>query len=87
MDSGSNYHVTPNSETLDQVHSVGKAHLLTCTGEKASVTGIGSVFLPYSKLHLNDVLIVPSATKNLLSVQKLANDNQVKLLSLILSVL
>lgn len=81
MDSGANFHVTPHVEQLDQATSVGKpTHLYTCTGEKTSISGVGFVSLPTnsdSQLHLNDVLIVPSATKNLLSVNKLTADNNV----------
>lgn len=80
MDNGSNYHVTPNSENLDQVNYVCKSYLYTCTVEKATIAGIGSRFLPSSKLHLNDILIVPSTTKNLLSVPKLVEDIQVQIL-------
>ena len=77
MDSGSNFHVTPTPENLDNVNPVGMSHLITCTGEKARITGIGSTLFSPSKLHLNDVLIVPSATKKLLSVHKLTEDNRV----------
>lgn len=81
MDSGANYHVTPFSDQLENYTQVGKTHLFTCTGEKTKVVGIGSTSLstssPKSKLILNDVLLVPSATKNLVSVNRLTQDNAV----------
>lgn len=76
MDSGANYHVTPYMDNLDQVTSLGKTtHLYTCTREKTNITGIGSISL--SDLQLNDVFVVPTTTKNLLSVNKLIADNLV----------
>lgn len=70
MDSGASYHVTPHSAQFED---------FTPTGEQASVTGIGSVslFQNNSKLQLNDVLLVPTATKSLISVSKLTSDNPV----------
>lgn len=80
MDSGANYHVTPFTEQLEHVDSVGKhTHLLTCTGDVTPIVGVGSgsLSLPHSKLSLRDVLVVPNATKNLLSVHKLTTDNAI----------
>lgn len=70
MDSGVSHHMIAHVEHL-QNFTLGKTHLFTCTGEKVCVAGIGSssLSLPNSKLHLNKVLVVPSATKNLISVK------------------
>lgn len=83
IDSGANYHVTPHSERLDHVDSLGNpVHLHTCTGDITRVVGIGSgsLSLPHSNLSLKDVLVVPNATKSLLSVQRLTADNPVEVL-------
>ena len=80
MDSGANYRVTLDSENLNHVNPIGKSHLLTCTGERTRVSGIGFMTFPSSKLSLNEVFVVPSATKQLLSVNKLVTDNNVDVL-------
>ena len=58
VDSGANYHVTLYSDDLDYVVPTGKSHLTTCNGTQSPILGIGSTS-------------IPSATKNLMSVNKL----------------
>lgn len=80
MDSGANYHVTPHFEQLEEIAPTSKSHLITCTREQTPILGVGSTVIPCahaSKLRLNDVLYVPSATKSLMSVNKLVRDNPV----------
>ncbi|KAK4253216.1 hypothetical protein QN277_010546 [Acacia crassicarpa] len=79
MDSGANYHVTPNSEQLEDVTPVGTFYITTCTRQPSSIAGIGSVTIPcnQSQLILKTVLHVPSATKNLINVNHLIVDNPV----------
>ena len=78
VDSGSTDHVTSELEKLtihdkygghDQVHSA--------SGVGMEIDHIGSSILhtPSSDIHLNKILHVPKATKNLLSVHRLARDN------------
>lgn len=78
FDSGATHHVTPHSAHLDHF-TPGNMSLYTCTGDKTPVTGIGTAALHSScaNLLLKDVLVVPAATKNLLSVHRLAKDNPV----------
>lgn len=80
MDSGATHHVASTSEQVDHVDSVGKPqHLLTFIGTKTPILGTGSASLPCSRstLKLNNALLVPNATKNLLSVHKPVKDNEV----------
>jgi len=71
MDSSASYHVLPNANQFEQFASIGKRYLFTCTGEKTNIIGIGNTSLPKSNLSIKNVLIVPSATKKLLSVDRL----------------
>ncbi|KAK4276094.1 hypothetical protein QN277_019083 [Acacia crassicarpa] len=79
MDSGANYHIIPHSGQFEEMIPTGKSHITTCTGEQRPILGIGTVTIPckQSKFHLKDVLYVPSATKNLMSVNRLVQDNSV----------
>ncbi|KAK4262401.1 hypothetical protein QN277_027966 [Acacia crassicarpa] len=80
MDSGANYHVSPDPDHFEEITPSGKSHLITCTGERSPILGIGSATIPCtlnSNLRLRDVLYVPTATKNLLSVNRLLRDNLV----------
>lgn len=88
FDSGASHHVASSSTHLDN-YIPGTSSPYTCTGARTPVTGIGTATLhtPHSKLLLKDILVVPAATKNLLSVQKLTHDNPVTLISLTLFVL
>lgn len=79
MDSGATHHITPYTEQLENFTLVGMSHLFTCTGEQAKIAGVSTASLSgsNSKLHLNDVLLVANATKQLMSVNKLIMDNNV----------
>lgn len=78
FDSGASHHVASSSTHLDS-YIPGNSSLFTCTGARTPVTGIGTatLYTPHSSLRLKDILVVPAATKNLLSVQKLTRDNPV----------
>jgi len=80
MDSGASYHVAPKATQLNQFAPTSKKYLFTCTGEKVDIVGIGNTSLPKSNLSIRNMLIVPSATKKLLSVDRLTGDNQVKVI-------
>ncbi|KAK4252532.1 hypothetical protein QN277_014520 [Acacia crassicarpa] len=82
MDSGASHHVISNSAHLDSTAPTGNMSLYTCTGKKAKIHGIGSAFLscPTSNLKFNEVLVVSSTTKNLLSVNRLIKDNSVSII-------
>jgi len=80
MDFGASYHVSPNANQFDQFATNGKKYHFTCSREKANIVGIGNTSLPKSNLSIKNVLIVPSTTKKLLSVDRLTSDNQVKVI-------
>lgn len=71
FDSGATHHITPTTAQLENF----------IPGNLTPVTGIGTVKLqtPSNDLLLTDVLVVPAATKKLLSVQKLTHDNPVNI--------
>jgi histone deacetylase 1/2 len=71
-------HITGNLEKLmirDQYHGKDKIHTANGEGMHISHIGHSSIQTPNHELHLKNILHVPSATKNLLSVHKLASDN------------
>jgi histone deacetylase 1/2 len=82
-DSGATHHVTPD------VHNLGDAVSLTDSdqihignGQGLSISSVGSMSIsspvyPHINLKLNNLLHVPSITKNLVSVSKFAKDNNV----------
>jgi hypothetical protein len=55
----------------DQVHTTSGA------GMKISNIGHTTLHIPLKILHLNNILHVPSAHKNLVSVHRLASDNNI----------
>jgi len=78
--SGASFHVTGNSQNIQQLnHFERPDHIYIGNGEGLQVFGSGSSCLQNSKfpLYLNNLLHVPSITKNLLSVVKFALDNNV----------
>lgn len=78
FDSGASHHVASHPAQLDN-YTPGNMSLFTCTGDRTPVTGIGTAKLKtsHADLVLKNVLVVPAATKNLLSIQKLTQDNPV----------
>jgi hypothetical protein len=79
-DSGATDHITGNLEKLmirDQYHGKDKIH--TTNGEGMHISHIGhtSIQTPNCDLHLKNILHVPSATKNLVSIHKLTLDNDI----------
>ncbi|KAL4291628.1 hypothetical protein GQ457_14G026100 [Hibiscus cannabinus] len=81
VDSGASHHVSPDSSKLvDGVEYSGPGKLIVGNGMHIGISRIGqSSLLSTSSrtLRLNNVLHVPSITKNLVSVSKLARDNNV----------
>jgi histone deacetylase 1/2 len=77
-DTGATDHVTGELDKMmirDRYNGGEQIH--TANGSGMDITHIGRVIChtPERKLFLNNVLHVPSATKNLVSVHKLASDN------------
>jgi hypothetical protein len=79
-DSGATDHITSDLEKLavhdkyagnDQIHTAGGA------GMSISHIAHNTIHTPCSQLQLNNILRVPQASKNLISVHRLASDNNV----------
>ena len=77
-DSGASDHVTSDLEKLtvrDKYTGRDQVHTASGAGMKISNIGHTTLHTPLKVLHLNNILHVPSASKNLVSVHKLARDN------------
>jgi hypothetical protein len=80
FDTGATDHITRalNQLTVHDKYQ-GRDHVHTANGNSMHISHIGHSILltPSSPLHLKNVLHVPSASKNLLSVHKVTLDNDV----------
>lgn len=82
-DSGAMHHVTSDAQLMSQSSTYsGFEQIRMGNGQGLSITSIGSSkfvspIVPNVTLSLNNMLLVPSITKNLVSVPKFAKDNQV----------
>ena len=79
LDSGATHHVTSitNSMNTNSEYS-GTGKLTLGDGSKLPITHIGHITLPTShSLHLKNVLMVPSITKNLINISKFTIKNDV----------
>ncbi|KFK45117.1 hypothetical protein AALP_AA1G346500, partial [Arabis alpina] len=80
MDSGATHHMTSDLHTLHSSQPYnGQDAVLIGDGSGLSITHTGSLSLPSSSrnLALNSVLCVPNIQKNLVSVYRLCNQNNV----------
>ena len=87
LDSGATHHLTNNIENLQISEEFkGTDQLVISNGQGLSITHIGHAFLSHrssnflsthTKIALKDILLVPSITKNLLSISKLTSDNPI----------
>ncbi|KAL4379783.1 hypothetical protein GQ457_02G018970 [Hibiscus cannabinus] len=81
VDSGASHHVSPDSSKLvDSADYAGPGNLTVGNGMHLGISRITlhpSLISSSHTLYLNNVLHVPSITKNLVSVSKLARDNKV----------
>ena len=78
MDSGATDNITSNLEKLsihDRYKGHDKIHTASGAGMEISHIGHSTVTTPSRDLHLNNVLYVPKANKNLVSVHRLTSDN------------
>ena len=80
VDSGATNHITGELEKVtvrEKYHGQDQVH--AANGEGMRISHIGnSVFkTPHKKIHLRRILHIPSASKNLLSVHRIALDNNV----------
>ncbi|KAK2420319.1 putative mitochondrial protein [Trifolium repens] len=82
-DSGASHHVTPDASNLSDAASLpGSDQVLMGNGQGLTINSIGSMCFTSqtnlkTSLTLNNLLLVPSITKNLMSVSKFAQDNNV----------
>lgn len=78
LDSGASHHVTTDLNNL-ALHSPydGTEELIIGDGTGLKITHIGSLSFPYlsSNIKLNNVLHVPSISRNIISISQLCNDN------------
>ena len=77
-DSGASNHVTGELEKLsvrDKYNGRDQVHTASGAGMKNSNIGHTTLHTPVKDLHLKNILHVPSASKSLVSVHKLARDN------------
>lgn len=82
-DSGATHHITLDPQHLTQYSNyAGSEQVHMGNGQGLTISSIGtsqfsSPFNSVVVLKLNDLLLVPSITKNLVSVSKFAKDNHV----------
>lgn len=78
LDSGASHHVTNDLNNLS-LHAPydGTEELLVGDGMGLKISHIGSMYL--SSLKLNNVLVVPAMTKNVISLSQLCKDNPVSI--------
>ena len=80
-DSGASHHATNDPHNLLQSSTAaGNEHILMANGTGTRISSIGSnlfrsPYFPNTTLSLKNLLLVPSLTKNLLSVSKFTRDN------------
>jgi hypothetical protein len=77
IDSGASYHTTPTEGMLSCSHPPPPTHptsIVFGNGSTLSVTSVGASVLP-GPFYLNDVLVAPHITHNLLFVRRFTTDN------------
>nr|KYP75308.1 hypothetical protein KK1_008029 [Cajanus cajan] len=80
FDSGASNHVTHDPNQFQEISEHdGKTSLVVGNGERLKIHAYGTAALDTCQrsLNLHDLLYVPKITKNLLSVSKLATDNNI----------
>ncbi|KAH9695792.1 Fe2OG dioxygenase domain-containing protein [Citrus sinensis] len=85
LDSGATHHLTNNVANMNIREELrGSDQLIIGNGQGLPITHIGDAFLTFKssntkhhhpQIALKDILLVPSITKNLLSISKLTSDN------------
>jgi hypothetical protein len=77
IDSGASYHTTPTTGMLSHSHQPPSTHptsIVVGNGSTLPITSVGASVLP-GPFYLNDVLVAPHITHNLLSVRRFTTDN------------
>lgn len=79
-DSGSTHHITSNPDLIQSSHHhCGKSSILTADGSPPPITLSRNTLMSIqnNQILLNDILLVPFATKSLMYVHKICKDNEV----------
>ena len=82
-DSGASNHITSDAQNISQRSDyTGNDKLIVGNGAKLNISHVGSSIIsshtiPQTPLFLNNILHVPSITKNLLSISQFTKDNDV----------
>jgi histone deacetylase 1/2 len=80
MDTGATDHITGELEkltTCEKYQGGDQVHTASGSGMEIQYVGHGTLYSPTRNLHPNNILHVPSANKDLLSVHRVASDNNV----------
>jgi len=80
MDTGATDHITGELEKLtirDKYSGNEQVHAANGTGMEIGYVGHSVLHSPRTHIHLNNVLHVPQASKSLISINRLARDNNV----------
>ena len=80
MDTGATDHITSDMERLtvrDKYHGADQVHAANGSGMEITHVDHSLLRSPISNINLKNILHVPKANKNLLSVYRLTNDNGV----------
>jgi hypothetical protein len=80
MNTGATNHITGDLKKLsirDKYHGEEQIHTASGGGMKISHVGKSTIYTPYCNLKLLNILHVPQTIKNLVSVHRLALDNNV----------
>ncbi|GJR41372.1 retrovirus-related pol polyprotein from transposon RE1 [Tanacetum coccineum] len=80
VDSGASSHMTSTTSNLDSASTyVGNEFIIFANGQTAPISHVGKTNIT-PHIVLQDVLVVPHITKNLLSISKLTHDSKVDVL-------
>jgi hypothetical protein len=77
IDSGASYHTTPTTDMLSHSHPPPSTHpnsIVVGNGSTLPITSVGDSVLP-GPFYLNDILVAPHITHNLLSVCRFTTNN------------
>jgi len=80
MDTGATGHITGELDRLtvrDRYNGGDQVHTASGSGMKIDHIGHSTLCFPSSQIHLKNVLHVPQASKNLVSVNRITRDNNV----------
>jgi hypothetical protein len=80
MDIDATDHITSDLERLtvrDKYHGAEQVHVVNRSSMEIAHDGHSTLHSPTSKIHLKNILHVPQANKNIVSVHRLTHDNNV----------